>query len=226
MSEKNPTTIDDTTLGEYVLGTLNDAEKQIVETALEKDPALMKKVYAWEQQLQSLAETTHQVEPPKHLKKKIMSRIDNHQAASVQTSWWDNISFWRNASMITTFSALALVVVLTVNDPQSPSFKQIAVVMNAQLPGWTIATDDRQDFLQIQAIQPAAMPAGKVCQIWVGKGEQRYSVGILPDKGSSRLKLQRNISPNEIITITIEPENGLHDQPTGEVVFSGTLTSI
>ena len=74
----------DALAGEYVLGTLDPAERSAAEARMAADPHFRAAVAAWEKRLQPLGETAVPVAPHDSVWQRIEARLDAPVAAQVQ----------------------------------------------------------------------------------------------------------------------------------------------
>ena len=65
---------------EYVLGTLDPAERRQVNLRMERDASLSAAIDAWERRLSPLNEQSERIAPPVHLLEEIVSRISSSVA--------------------------------------------------------------------------------------------------------------------------------------------------
>ena len=95
---------EDPAAAEYVLGTLDDAERAEFETRLKQDPALDGLVLAWEQRLAPLFEAVPETVPPSHVYGALVERLFGALGASKVTALADfrnlerSLRRWRAAT--------------------------------------------------------------------------------------------------------------------------------
>ncbi|MEG1055296.1 MAG: gluconate 2-dehydrogenase subunit 3 family protein, partial [Janthinobacterium sp.] len=84
--------------GEYVLGTLELAERAAVEQRLPREPALRDAVDAWEQRLLPLTTLAPPEAPSAQLWPRISASLFTPKAlrqAGGWQAWWNSLAFWR-----------------------------------------------------------------------------------------------------------------------------------
>src|SRR5664279_2062948 len=115
----------DALAGEYVLGSLDAAERQAAEARMQSDPAFSRAVAAWAQRLQPLADSAEPATPSPDLFHRVVARlvtaddvtaIATSNVAMLQTS----ISRWRVTAGVMATAAIALLAV-TIGDRMVPS---------------------------------------------------------------------------------------------------------
>jgi anti-sigma-K factor RskA len=100
--------------GEYVLGSLDPAERADIHTRLRADLSLVRAIEAWQRRLSPLSEAAPRISPPSHLFGSILSRISGEtgkQSAQMVALHPDRKS-WRSISIVG--GALAACVALAI----------------------------------------------------------------------------------------------------------------
>lgn len=216
-------TLDETDLaGEYVLGTLGDAEQAAFEQRLAQDETLQQAVEQWQRRLAPMLLAGEPIAPPAAAWHNIESRINPKRKLQL----WDNLFFWRTLGLSTAALALLLTIGLFVNVPDAPLPGPVMVVMNDHAEaGWVIGNSRQSGTLKVTAIDPTPMPKGKVCQVWLKSPQGKLaSLGTLPDDGWKQLSLPDGIQNASQILISVEDQNQLPTAPTGQIIFSAPLT--
>lgn len=207
--------------GEYVLNTLSPREKASFEALLAFSPDLQADVQQWREDLQVLDTSLTPVQPPARLWKKIKQDIGPRQRSL-------GLRFWQLSSLVSFSFVLALATVLLLRTPMlNTEMADHLYVVNSpeQKPAWLVNTSMDRSHLMIQTVQPADVPEGRVCKLWLKVGDQYAMVGVLPHSGLLRLNVpqwaQQQLIEAQVI-ISIEPVNGV-DNPDdmGPVVDKG-----
>jgi anti-sigma-K factor RskA len=220
-----------TLAGEYVLGTLQGEEREAFKRQLSNDIRLQEEVDAWEQRFAPILLDVESVSPPDSVWEGVESRLSHQQAptdTASATSIWDSLSFWRNLGMVAATLVLALGVVLMTGQPGA-DMGSVMVVMNDQdRAGWLVAAQSEHRFVNVSAVEPSQLPAGKVCQLWMEDRQGNlYPVGLLPHDGRRVMSLPMMPEAANTFKVSIEEmEDMPMDKPSGDIVFEGKLTEI
>jgi anti-sigma-K factor RskA len=223
---------DNTTLaGEYVLGTLQGEERVEFESQLQSDIRLQEEVDAWQQRLAPMLEGIEPVSPPDAVWHAVESRlIDQQQPAqpTSPTSLWDSLSFWRNLGMVAATLVLAFAVTLMTSQPET-GMNNVLVVMNDQdRTGWVVSAKADYGFVNVNAVEPTQLPAGKACQLWMeDQHGNLHPVGVLPHDGRHEMRLPMMPKSKHVFKVSVEEMDDMPtEKPRGEIVFEGKLTEI
>jgi anti-sigma-K factor RskA len=223
---------DNTTLaGEYVLGTLEGKEREDFERQLRNDIRLQEEVDAWQQRLAPMLDTIEPVFPPDELWQAVESRLTNHEQTAkplATTSLWESLSFWRNLGMVAATLVLAFGAMLMINQPET-GMNRVLVVMNDQdRTGWVVAAKLDHGFVNVSAVEPSQLPAGKACQLWMeDQHGNLHPVGMLPHDGRHEMSLPMMPKSENVFKVSVEEMEDMPMQkPNGKIVFEGKLTEI
>lgn len=178
--------------GEYVLGTLPQAQCIQLEQRLPQEPALQAAVNAWHDRLLPLTQLAPIQEPSHQLWSRIERSVNQHLAqnrpaavhpqksiaSAAQSSglrqimmpWWNHLALWRGLAGLACACAvvLASLLVLELRVPVSegkPAFMVVLVAPQNQSPGWVIQADAK-DSIQLIPLAVASVPADRVLQFW------------------------------------------------------------
>jgi anti-sigma-K factor RskA len=218
-----------TLAGEYVLGVLDPPEARAIETALASNSALRSAVAFWEEHLHPLSALAPSAEPPADLWDGIAARLDDMPAESGEPRWWNRPTPWRWASAGLAAVAAALILYI-VEAPLSlaPNYVAILHAPQQDQASW-VATIRRGD-LTIRTVATASAPADRNFELWaIGPGTtQPQSLGVIPANGTLHLsRLPAGVRDGTTLAISVEPPCGSPTkQPTGPVVFVGTLAGV
>ncbi|MFM9426594.1 anti-sigma-K factor RskA [Variovorax sp. GrIS 2.14] len=238
----------DALAGEYVLGTLNVATRQIVAARIEREPALRDAVTAWDARLLPLVALAPPSEPSTALWRRIEGSL-GEAAAAVKapvmpasprpkvesrrpSGWWNNLGLWRGmtGAGFATAAALAAVLVLRPGTPQAPEYMVVLVAPQDKAPGYVIQTNAAHQ-LSLVPLGTATVPSQKSLQFWT-KGDQwrgPVSLGLVKPGQTLYVPLGKlpAIEPNQLFELTLEPENGSPiDRPTGPIQYIGRAVKV
>lgn len=233
----------DAEAAEYVVGTLDIAERRAFERDMAADPALARAVRAWEARLDPLADAVAPVEPGAALWPGIQRAIAGQggaQAGGYRQPSAEVVdlaalrrsrSLWRGVAVAA--SALAAMLALYVaTDRALPGLARptlVAVVnRSGELPALLVRIDPSAGFVQVRALA-AETPLNHSLELWsVRAGETPRSLGLV---GAA---LTRAVLPsgagrsleNATIAVSVEPRGGsATGLPTGPVVYTGRLVA-
>jgi anti-sigma-K factor RskA len=214
--------------GEYVLGSLEQREREDFERALADDRQLQAEVSAWQQRLSPMLESVESVTPPAGIWQAVEERIEQ-PVQERKSGFWDSLSFWRNLSMAA--GALLVVFSLTLLPlPQGENdMDRVMVVSNDQSgTSWVVSAGQRSGALQVKAVAPTPLPKGQYCELWMETPDGRMlPVGVLPHEGSQQFVMPEVLTENSRFKISIEQESDTPlTQPRGEVVFEGSMVTL
>lgn len=182
--------------GEYVLGTLPTAQRQVLEQRMPHDSALQRAVDGWHHRLLPLNQLTAPVTPSAPLWARIDASVDAMQlaagsaptttageAAPTRTShpaptqplpslknWWDNLNLWRGlAGSGFAMAAVLAAVLVTRVAPQAapPQYMVVLVAPQDKAPGWVIqASANARREISLIPLGMAEVPADKALEFW------------------------------------------------------------
>jgi anti-sigma-K factor RskA len=226
---------DDMQAGEYVLGTLDHAERLAATLRRGNDPSFDAAIRAWEQRLAPLDELTREVEPPAELWSAIRARIqplDAGTAADNVIRFRRQLTWWKRATAISMALAAALALWVAVGpilNLRPPQQNLIAILQKSNdAPAFVMRADLNNRALSVEPVSAAPVP-GKSYELWIIDPElgPPRSLGVIEQSQRSKTRLP-NVSP-AILTratyaVTIEPAGGApHGSPTSAPVFFGHL---
>lgn len=219
--------------GEYVVGTLTEAERRTFEAQLQADVALQREVHAWQDRLLSLtARLAPQAVPPQ-LWSRIAARLGaapltpgHAPSAAANDPVWSGLRFWQALSGVAVAASLVLGTVLLTSRTQSPDAAQthapaqapryLAVLQSPDKPGagWvveTVASADTQPGEAAIRLVPLGpnedIPEGKTMQFWT-KPEGA--------KGPTSLGL---VKPGQVVVVPVRQLPGLAERTLFELTL-------
>jgi len=229
---------------EYVLGTLDAAERTEVERRSREDPRLARAIAAWERRLDPLLEPIPAVAPPRTSFAAISARIDAlrpPKPAPKGVRGADIIQLrrrmrnWRRAAIAATAIAASLAVFIGIRELRPvPEARFVAVLAgDDRNPAFVAAVNVQDQAIMVMRLGEPLDPApGHSHELWaLGGGRQApQSLGLL---SAARIPADRlgRLDPSALaattFAISVEPEGGSPTgQPTGPVVFTGKLVPV
>ncbi len=229
---------------EYVLGTLDADEIARVQLLLETDPPFATLVHAWEKKLGELHHIIEPVEPPAHVWRRIVARLDGTPAegGAQIVDLTKRLRRWRGAAMLSGALAASLLLFVAVKEtaphllpaPLRPAERFVAVLQEGNgAPGFVMTVDLRSKSFSVRKVG-GEPPAGRSYQMWfvhpTFPGGPR-SLGVftdrVPDISATLAQYPQDIVNNATYAVSIEPLGGSPTgSPTGPVPFHGKLIEL
>lgn len=226
---------------EYVLGTLESAERAQVEQRLAREPALREAIDAWELRLLPLTALAPPAEPSAQLWPRISASLTPsavRQAGGWQ-AWWNNLAFWRvlAGGAVACTAALAVVLGLQLQAPGGPGYLVVLVATQDKAPGWIVQAGNRNALgkpntdLALIPLGPTAVPEQKSLQFWT-KGKDwkaPVSLGLVQAGQSLKVNLDKlpPMQADQLFEITLEPQAGSPTgRPTGPILYIGRAVKV
>jgi anti-sigma-K factor RskA len=229
---------------EYVLGTLDAAERASVERRLRVDVQLARAVAAWERRLEPLLDTIEPVEPPHDALALIHARIDaDSEPAAPQDSPTAEIVHlrrrvrnWRIATIAASAVAATLALFIGLYDTPVVTEERFVAVLEGddRNPAFVAAVNVKDKSIMVIQVGGDLTPTpGHSHELWAlgGGRDAPQSLGLLDTSASIPADKLGQLDPSTLETtsfaVSLEPEGGSPTgQPTGPVMFSGKLVSI
>ena len=217
--------------GEYVLGTLDAAERKAFARRLEEDAAARAAVAEWRERLSPLLASAGEVTPPATVWSAIERRITPVAANDNRVS-----PVWRGvaiaASMLAIVSGGLALRPSPVAPPAAPpavagaSYVAAVTAAGAQ-PALLVTIDAATGKAIVRAIGLTA-PARKSLQLWyIGAGHDPKSMGLVSGDARMEMPLAHMLARGDRLdastfAITAEPMGGAPaGVPTGAILYSG-----
>ncbi|WP_340314816.1 anti-sigma factor [Rhizorhabdus argentea] len=218
--------------GEYVLGTLDEAERRAFQRRLLTDRDAAASVARWQERLSPLLLAVPEVEAPAGL----IDRIDIGARPAN-----DNrpLRRWQAAT-----AAAALLAVLssglalrprlgaptTAFQPaQPPLFQSVAALSETGgAPALLVTYDQTSKKMRITPVNVSPRP-GHSLELWVIAGKAApKSIGLMHDEGATALdRMALDLKQDMTIAVSVEPRGGSPTGlPTGPVVYSGRMITL
>lgn len=227
-----------TLAGEYVLGTLDAAQRRGVEIRMPHEPAVRAAVDAWEQRLFPLTTLAEPIDPSQGLWLRIAASIaPAHRLQTTPSSrrWWqwDSLALWRGLAGTGFGAAAVLVALLVVRDPSVPVAPRYFVVLAApqsQSPGWLVQAQT-EGRLRLVPLKADFVPAEKSLQFWTKADgwSAPVSLGLVKPGEVIDVPLDKlpPLQPNQLFELTLEPLGGSPvGRPTGPIQFIGRAVQL
>jgi anti-sigma-K factor RskA len=212
--------------GEYVLGTLDKAERAQVAARRLREATLDAAIRGWEVRLAPLNESTGAASPPADLLQRIERRIDDVKTSGTAivniADLQRRVQRWRRVAVAASAIAASLMVVVGVREGLYRDQPQTYVAVFAKddvLPAFYFTIDLKSRELTIRPVGAERQP-GKTYQMWIASdqlGPGPQSLGLVDDTLAPTRKSLTNFDPNLLQTATfgvsLEPTGG---SPTGK----------
>ncbi len=225
--------------GEYVLGTLDAAQRRAMQARLADEPALQAAVRAWEERLLPLADLAEPVTPPARLWWRIERSLDALKPPAprrVPAPWWRNwhsLSLWRGLAAGGFATAAVLASVLVTREmapPPTTRFMVVLVAPDDKAPGWVVQTGgaSRIELIPLGSVE---VPADKALQFWTKADGWSGPVSLGLVTPGHRLEVPTDklpaVQPNQLFELTLEPRTGSPTgKPTGPIRFIGRAVQV
>ncbi len=205
---------------EYVLGTLDAAERADVARRRAREPQLDAAIAAWERRLGPLSAAVPPVEPPADLLGKIRGRIDAAGPGGEVVVLRRAVQRWRAIGLSAMAAAAALLVVIGVREAgREPPSRYVAVFhQNDETPSFLLSIDLAERRVTIQPVAAPRQP-DRTYQLWIASdqlGARPRSLGLLSDASLTTAEIDLPIDVASLRTatfgISVEPKGG---SPTG-----------
>jgi anti-sigma-K factor RskA len=216
---------------EYVLGTLGPVEHAAAAHRAGTDAAFAAEIAFWEARLAPLAGLIPPVTPPASLWARIEDSTGSQpgraqtQAAPPRPANDNRLLAWRIASFAGFALAAGLAAFIALRPP--PPLPALAVLTpfgtNTQV---VLAVQEAGGAIEIRPNAAVKVPQGRDLELWqVPKGASKpASLGVIPENGKT---VPPGIAPGTTLLVSLEPKGGSPTgQPTGPVLFGGTLASV
>jgi len=228
---------------EYVLGTLEPAQRQSVETRRSHEPELDRAISDWEARLSPLNAHYDAIAPTRDLFAGIRARIEGGAQGAMQqvpsivefAKLKRRLAAWRAGALGAAAIAASLIVVVLSGDLNYPVQNgQFVAVFHRDdtQPAFVMSVDLETREVTIRPVE-ATVPEGKAYQLWIvteETGPKPKSLGLLENIANPTTKQLGGFDPamlrNATFGISLEPEGGSPTgQPTGSAIH-GRLISV
>ncbi len=224
----------DALAAEYALGTLRGGARRRFERWLSSDPALRRRVEAWQERLIALDEEMRPIQPPRRVWTGIERRIGG---AGSSGGLWHSLGFWRGATFASTLAALGLMVLLAVTRAGLQRETMVVVMQDEQnQPRITVSwdADDRgRKQMRVRVIGHATMDPDTAWELWMlPEGDAKpVSLGLITTHQTQELtvphELAEAVDAARGLAMSVEPAGGSPTGlPTGPVLYEGQCTKL
>jgi anti-sigma-K factor RskA len=228
---------------EYVLGSLDPVERMEVAARRHGEPALNDAIEAWERRLGPLSDAVPPLEPPNHVLRSIMRRIDDREprVAGKPLSWR---RLWP-AYAVGASALAACVAAILIWSSEVPAYiparlmaaleKRVDAADEAKVAtvaiGFVVNLDLRASTV---VISPLAVPPGsRVYQLWLitpGTAPP-ISLGVIDLAETTASPWPATCAPGDLahatLAVSLEPKGGsAKGTPTGPMMFVGKLVQV
>ena len=233
---------------EYVVGSLDPAERAQVAARCRTDVTLREAIGDWERRLGTLADGVPGIEPPAHLYSTIAKRIWGQGGASIEraeaTPLRRSARRWRGLAVGAGALAacLALIVVWLFQNSPGPPTAFVAELHRsaagptadesaraAGLPGFVVSLDLAAHTIKITPVTVRPAPR-RSYQLWLTQGGSAApsSLGVVSQSEPTTWAWRTLATPadlvNATLSVSLEPEGGsLTEMPSGPIIFIGKL---
>jgi len=211
---------------EYILGTLDAAERRAAEARIAADPAFRELVADWERHLQPLADGVPPVAPSAGHFDRVLAAIDaapTSAPADNVVALRRSVRRWRVTSAVAGLAAAALLAVVVVQRPAPQGTEFVATLTAAgDKPAFVVTVNVADSTLTIRRVVEDA-PPDKSYELWaVEPNAQPKSLGVV-QRASFTRPLPYD-AKDLVLAVSLEPKGGSPTGvATGPVVFSGAL---
>lgn len=228
---------------EYVLGTLEPAQRQSVVARRMNEPDLDAAIRDWEVRLSPLNSHYDAVAPSTNLFANIRTRIDEAGKAMAEhvpslvefAKMKRKLAIWRAGALGSAAIAASLIVAVLATDVNAPlqDGKFVAVFHRDDTqPAFVMSVDLETRAVTIRPVE-ATVPEGKTYQLWIvtdETGPKPKSLGLLENISQPTTKQLGEFNPamlrNATFGISLEPAGGSPTGlPTGPAIH-GRLISV
>ncbi len=220
---------------EYVLGTLDDAERRDAEALIVADATFRAGVEAWEKRLSPLALALEPVAVPEQLRARVMTAAVGEVLPNATViDFPARARRWRSVAIAGWAVAAAATGFVLLNPAAlPPSQGRFVAVLEAEGPGpaFIASVDIDRGTISVRPVS-ATVPEGKSHELWAlgGGRDKPQSLGVIAADfriPSSRLgKIDSVALGDTVFAVSLEPEGGSPTgQPTGPVLFTGKLVA-
>lgn len=231
----------DAIAAEYVLGTLDAAERASIAARRRRELALDAAITAWENRLGPLADLIPAVAAPAGVLARIEERIDRLDRMPGMTAAADGnvielqqrIGRWRRLAVAASAIAATLMAVIFVREtqrqPTAPRTFVAVMQKDDASPSFLVTVDIETRLLTVRPVAATAQP-DKSYQLWMAHSsfEGVRSLGLVSEQDLAPrpvlAQFDRGVIETATFAVSLEPTGGSPlNKPTGPVLFHAKL---
>jgi anti-sigma-K factor RskA len=230
MNHRDHPDLCDRLAAEYVLGTLQGGARRRFEGWLHGDAALRRTVAEWRDRLVPLAEFAPPQEPPARVWRGIARRL-RLEGAAAQPWYREPLQWWRMLAGASTAAAVALAVLLTVQEPAPRIDTFAALTDDGARAALLVTADRRNNVIAIRTTSGTPVPGDRTLQLWaITQAGTPRSLGILDERGTATIALSDRALGADVavLAVSLEPKGGSPNPaaPTGPVLYKGAWVRV
>jgi anti-sigma-K factor RskA len=230
MNHRDHPDLCDRLAAEYVLGTLQGGARRRFEGWLHGDAALRRTVAEWQGRLVPLAEFAPPQDPPARVWHNIARRL-HLEGSAVQPWYREPLQWWRMLAGASTAAAVALAVVLAVQEPAPRIDTFAALTDDSARAALLVTADRRNNVIAIRTVSGTPVPDDRTLQLWaITQAGTPRSLGILDERGTATIALSDRALGNDVavLAVSLEPKGGSPNPaaPTGPVLYKGAWVRV
>ncbi len=237
----------DAIAGEYVLGTLEPAERAAIEAALATDARLRQAVYRWQDRLLPLALDVAPEQPstdgwaaiearlaaaaPQRMLNAASPLARDHTQPAANQPLLRRLRVWQSLAGIALAASIVMALLLARGALPVPAGERYLAWLQAPearaQAGWLVeVTSGQRVRLLPVAGNSDTVPPGKALQFWtkLEGAAAPTSLGLVRPNQATELSAQRlpGVGEQQLFELTLEPDSGSPTgKPTGPVLYVG-----
>jgi anti-sigma-K factor RskA len=234
--------------GEYVLGVLDRAQRERVQSRIAREPAFAALVEAWEERFSPWTVRVDAVAPGAQVWPRIRTQLGWSAVEPARTGLWNSVAFWRVATTLAAAAGVAAIVLLLQRPPapaptpptvvvrppavEAPALPVTVLARDDGSTGWIARIDPANGKVLMVPVPTPADAKGRVNELWViPEGRAPISLGKISNAQALTIDvpatLRRELAVGATLAVSLEPPTGIpHAAPTGPIVAKGGITQL
>jgi anti-sigma-K factor RskA len=220
-------------VGEYVLGTLPEAERAELTRRLKTEPHLLAEKRLWDRHFAALDADFAEHAPPA----KIWRGLEKRLFGQTRPGLWDSLALWRSlagAGVLAACAALGFVVIQPkAINPDEFAARFVAAIQAQEGSGVEFVALYDPDTSKVRVMGVSGQPvSNRDFELWYIKGnEPAVSMGVIPMDEHMQIPLdaqaQQKFHEGTVLAVTLEPKGGSPTgAATGPIVAMGKAQAI